>query len=59
MIRLFVLAATALVLLGGGATPAHADGLLSGSDGRHEVCVFGSETPNGPTEGFCVWIPTK
>ena len=59
MIRLFALTAAALVLLGGGATQAYADGVLSGSGGRHEVCVFGSDTPNGPSEGICVWIPIK
>ena len=59
MIRLFALTAATLAFLASGATQAFADDLVSSSDGRHEVCVFGSNSPSGPSDGICVWIPTK
>jgi hypothetical protein len=55
MTRRLVLAAVALSTIGGFAAPA----LASSGDGRHEVCVMGTNGPNSQGEGICVWIPTN
>lgn len=56
MIRRTVLAAIALTLVGGVATPAFAD-LVSTNDGQNVVCVLGTNRSSGARDGICIWFP--
>jgi hypothetical protein len=60
MIRRSLLAATALVLLGGGGAQALAVGIDDAGDrGRHTLCVMGGNSGSATRDGVCVWVPTR
>jgi hypothetical protein len=56
MIRRTLLAAVALTVLGGVATPAFAD-LVSADDDTHGVCLLGTNRQTGARDGICIWMP--
>lgn len=55
MKRRVVLTALAVSVLGGTALPALAS--TDSPSNTHTVCITGSKTPTGPSEGICVWVP--
>jgi hypothetical protein len=57
VIRRAALAALALTVVGGVATPALAEG-LSSSLQNHVVCVSGNNSSSGAHDGVCVWFPS-
>ena len=60
MIRRSLVLVAATLVVGGSASQALASPTAGAvQDGQHSLCVLGSDGPNGPREGVCVWIPTK
>lgn len=56
MNRRLLLSLLAIALVGGTAGPALAATALPHLN-KHVVCVTGSQTPTGPSQGVCVWAP--
>jgi hypothetical protein len=56
MNRRIALTLIAMTVVGGTALPALAASSTLPTY-QHAVCVTGSKTPGGPSEGICVWVP--
>lgn len=57
MIHRVLLVASALLLATGAGALAVADQSSTVTAGSHNLCVAGGDTPTGPQEGICVWVP--
>ena len=58
MIRRSLLAAVALVLLGGAGAQALAAAPTVALQGDHTLCVMAGNSRTGAQDGICVWVPT-
>jgi hypothetical protein len=58
MIRRSLLAAVALVLVGGAGAQALAAAPALDLNGDHTLCLMAGNSHTGSQDGLCVWVPT-